>query len=146
MTLNYTEISLTLLWFSLYFENTYFLALCKSNTWLILVAFSAVPIFDSTAYERMRRLRNLTMFTFWTGHLLVHVVPLLFLHNIRCSWWDGVRASVMHLTWVAYESKGTFLLDHVYVPLRQHIWITCSLSGCIFSIICPLLFNVISQL
>lgn len=140
--MNYTELSLTLLWVSMWFENMYFLTLCKSNTWLILISFHTAPIFDSTAYERMRQSRNFSMFIFWAGHILLHVVPLLCLNNIKCSWWDGVRASIMHLTWIAYESKGTFLLDHVYIPLQRNVWIACSLSGCTFSILCPLLFDV----
>ena len=141
MVINYTELSLTLLWFSLWFKNMYLLTLCKSNTLLILVAFTLVPLFDPTAYERMRQRHRYNLFIFWLGHIILHVAPLMLLYDIKCTWWDGVRASIMHLTWVSYESRGTFLLNHVYVPLRRNVWIACSFYAYAFAILFPLAFQ-----
>ena len=119
-----TTLSLVLFTIAHVTQWEYLCALVVPLMWGVTLSFSSAILFDKTAYARIRRHRGWNMSTFVAGNVCLHFVPLMFPPPLeRCiTWWDGTYAATLHLTWGLYESGGTLVLDHVYVPMQPWMW------------------------
>ena len=104
----------------------------KSDLWCIsccnmfgtFVSFSIVPFYDKTAYKRQRIDHNVSGFLFYTGHVILHICPIIFilLHvPVNIGIWHCYIAFMFKLLW-AYVSCGSIYLDKVYTKLSKDIW------------------------
>ena len=102
-------------------------SLAIPTTWGVATSFSVAIFLDTTVYVRMRHRRGWSLTTFVLGNLLLHFLPLFYPPPLSRSltWRDGARASVVHISWALVESKGSFVLDDIYVPLRPCFWYIC---------------------
>ena len=88
------------------------------------ISFSCVPFFDSYAYERQRKKRNFTVFTFYMGHFVLHVLPCMFVYynlpfNIYIS--TCIMAFGLKILW-AICSCGNIYLNDIYVTMENNVW------------------------
>ena len=93
--------------------------------WGSAVSFCCTPLFDGTAYARMRAKNHWTPVEFHAGNLVLHLFPLKYTvsrppRNMRPA--DGVVAMWIHAAWGAWNSGGTFCMDESYVYMRQEDW------------------------
>jgi hypothetical protein len=86
--------------------------------WGNLVSFSCTPLFDETAYSRLRSRRGWTVWQFWGGHIVLHMLPLYYLRELTFRWYDGVAAAMIHSCWV-----HRVCLNDVYAPLPVMTWV-----------------------
>jgi hypothetical protein len=123
----------------LVFTNIYLVLMClgfmmgfESSLWSVVcslafgstVAFSVVPVFDETAFQRIRMKNGFSMPVFYFGHILLHILPcIFFIYNppLSVSIFHTWLAHIIQLSW-AFIIHGSIFLDNVYVPLQRHVW------------------------
>lgn len=105
--------------------------------WGNLVSFSCAPLFDRTAYARLRMRHRWTMLEFWSGHVLLHVVPLYYLRWSKFEWYDGVVAALVHLLWTQRVR-----LDDVYVPVAPTVWRSLTCIAFVTEVLVPPLYDM----
>ena len=123
----------------LVFTNVYLVLMCvgfmmgfDSSLWSIVcslafgstIAFSVLPVFDDTAFQRQRIKNDFSIFVFYFGHFLLHILPcIFFIYNppLSVSIFHIWIAHIIQLSW-AYMVQGSIFLDDVYVPLQRHVW------------------------
>ena len=121
------------------FTNINLVALCvgyalgtHSHTWAVAsaqmigstLAFMTLPILDTTAYARQRSRHGYTIRVFYTGHLVLHILPCLtILANLptQISLMHAIIANCTQMLW-AIASTGTLYVDSVYIPLAKGVW------------------------
>ena len=92
----------------------------------VAISFSSVPMFDSTAYERMRIKYDWSMTVFHAGHILLHILPFCYtLYNppLSLDMSHGISAVAIHATWGWFFSSGSFCMDKIYVPMKPKSWL-----------------------
>lgn len=110
---------------------------------LVNASFHFAIYLDDTVYRRMRIRNEWNIFTFYAGHVLLHILPLIvsigfWVHTVRVH--HVATSSGLHLLWVAsVSSRGRFGdLSHVYVRMDPRHWHLCIFVGIVAQV--PLLF------
>ena len=121
----FTNVNLVLLLLGYVFglESTLWKISC-CNTFGSTMSFSCVPFFDSLAYKKQRKKNNFSLVLFYTGHIVLHVLPCMFIYyNLpeNMNLYTCVSAFGLKLLW-AYFTCGSIYLDSVYVPLEKSVW------------------------
>lgn len=97
------------------------------TTWGILISFNSAPLLESTAF------RNLATLLKMKSMIMFHIIYNFAAHCMPCilmsvyppnnmPWFSGLIAAGVHLSWGATVTRGTMLLDNVYVPMRPEFW------------------------
>ena len=91
----------------------------------VCVTFHAVLLVDATAHARFRAHHGRSPFVFHAGNLALHGLPaaLALAHpppDLRPV--HVCAAHLVFVAWVSWVSRGTMLLDAVYVPLPPGAW------------------------
>tara|TARA_Y100000389_G_scaffold204546_1_gene257888 strand:- start:1744 stop:2262 length:519 start_codon:yes stop_codon:yes gene_type:complete len=97
------------------------------TTWGIFVSFNSAPFLDPTAFRQLATLLKMESL------LIFHIMYNGIAHGIPCilvcafppnnmHWFSGLIAASVHLIWGATVSRGTMLLDKVYVPMPPKFW------------------------
>lgn len=102
--------------------------------WGVAVSFSLVPLFDSSAYERMRRKHNWSYGLFWTGNIALHYLPLLWTPR-QIHWYAGFAAAAVHR---GYMWLLAAYMNSMYVPLPLAAWVTLGRVAYVTEIVIPL--------
>ena len=114
---------LLLLGYSLGIQSTLWKLSC-CNMFGSTISFSCTPLFDSTAYERQREKNSFTVFVFYCGHIILHIIPCIFiLYNLpkNIEIYTCVIAFGLKLSW-AFLTCGSIYLNDVYVPMNKNVW------------------------
>lgn len=114
----------------------------------ILLSFHSSLYFDRTSFQRIACKYKLQSnhYLFHLANFVTHILPFLILHkmNINSSLHTkpihGKVAFMIHLLWSYIASKGTFCLDHVYVPMSEVAWKYLFLIAYVTEIAYPYLY------
>ena len=97
------------------------------TSWGIFVSFNVAPLLDKKAFRNLATILNMrSMFVFhivcnFAAHAMPYALMCMYPPK-KMRWWSGVIAASAHLGWGVLVSKGTMLLDKVYVPMRPEFW------------------------
>ena len=105
----------------------------NSHTWAIsacllcgcCASFYAAPLFDMTAYARMRARHKMSPLTFHVGNAILHAAPLVLIWKfqpIAMAFEHGVAAVAIHLLWALLDSAGSMCCDATYVYMAPRCW------------------------
>jgi hypothetical protein len=98
-------------------------ALC--TTLGIAASFSAAWFVDRTSFPRIAKRLGLSIYTFHIANVVVHILPcalVLYWEHAPLSAAHGVAAAISHAGWGAIKSRGTFVMDDVYISLPHETW------------------------
>ena len=90
------------------------------------VSFTIAPLLDKKIYQRMRTKSGWSVATFYAGHFVLHVAPLIYacLSLPRPQLWHGLSACTLHCFWYAVND-----MDELYVPMKRSEWHALMLSA-----------------
>lgn len=127
----YTSLAVFHMGFALWCASADHVATSICTLWSVFVTFSCVPLFEPTAYERMRRKHNWTFLQFHAGNVVLHVVPLLVVFGKACvRLRHAILSSFCRLAWSCLVSRGSMRLDDAYVPLAPATWTRLHALSC----------------
>ena len=121
----FTNVNLTLLFLGYIMGvHTKLWKMSCCNAFGSTACFSCAPLFDSTVFERQREKNNLTILVFYTGHIVLHIFPCIFIlykfqgaiDTFTCTIAFGIK-----VLW-AYLTCGSIYLDTIYVPMEKRVW------------------------
>ena len=118
----------------------------------VLVSFNFSGILDATAFPRFATAKGFSMAQFRMMNLVLHAAPcfmtVLLPPRVNVSFGHGVIAAAIHVGWGLAVSKGTLLLDDLYLPMQQSFWYAMWASAAASeTVIAPLaIFPVVSYL
>jgi hypothetical protein len=114
------------------------------------VSFNFAGLLDSSAFPRFAKAKGLNMAHFHMMNLVLHVAPccmtILLPPSVNVSFGHGVIAAAIHMGWGLAVSKGTLLLDDLYLPMQSSFWYTMWASAALSeAVIAPMaIFPVVS--
>lgn len=96
----------------------------------ILLSFHSSLYFDKTSFQRIACKHKLqsNQRLFHLANFATHILPFLILHkmnknsSLHTKPIHGKVAFLIHFLWSYIATRGTFCLDHVYVPMSQVAW------------------------
>lgn len=107
------------------FPQLYPIIFC--TTWGIFISFNVAPLLDRNAFRNLAKSLNVKSMPIFhlVYNLAAHGLPCVFTllyppHNMR--WWSGIIGAGLHLLWGAVVTKGSMLLNDIYIPLRPEFW------------------------
>ena len=114
------------------------------TTWGVFVSFNIAPLLYKDAFCCLATtLKIESMIKFHVVYNLIgHCMPCIFLMVFppkKMYWWSGIVAAGLHLSWGAIVTKGTMLLDKIYIPMRPSFWAVMWSSAVITEIAAPFL-------
>lgn len=131
--MNLTCVTLNLSLLSCLLQSHLLWSIATCLIWGILISFSMAPVFDVTAYHRMRQKNGWSYMYFHVGNVLLHFVPAMFtvlFPPCEPVLWHGVAAATVHITWTCLASGFDISqLGQIYIPLRTVHWIQLSVIG-----------------
>ena len=95
---------------------------------------------DRTAFLRIAIRLGLTLPAFHVGNFFIHLLPCA----LVVAWerppptlLHGILATCLHFGWGLFISRGTLVLDDVYVPLPRRTWLLLWVVAIIAPIVTP---------
>ena len=123
------------------FPQIYPVLFCTS--WGIFVSFNMAPLLDRNAFKSLAKvvnMKSMVMFHLFYN-ISAHGIPCLFTAiypPMNMRWWSGIVAATLHLSWGAIVTKGTMLLNEIYIPMRPKFWALMWSSAVVTEISAPL--------
>jgi len=123
---SYTTISLTLYAIAHATRSAVVSAIAIPTLWGVLTSFSCAVLIDPTAYARLRRKRGWSTLTFWSGYVVLHVLPVCLPPPCATvEWHHGALAAALHVAWWVAVTRGTMDLGEIYVAAPPRLWYAC---------------------
>ena len=117
------------------------------STWGILVSFNLAYILNPKAMIKFNEKQNNKLFL---GNVITHLIPatftLIFPPKKKMKLRNGIGAAAIHLTWGAWVSGGTLILNKQYYNLPNNHWYILWFSAILTELLTPKIFNKIYSL
>ena len=97
----------------------------KCTSWAVLTGFHCSWFMDKTVFKRLAEKYGLSLKAWNFSNILCHVVPTMIVTYYppkSISNYHGIIAACMNYSWVATVTKGTYILDRIYVPFDPKHW------------------------
>ena len=124
------------------FPQLYPIIFC--TTWGVFVSFNSAPLLERQAFRSLADVLKIkSMLTFnLVYNFAAHGMPCIFMMVFppkKMYWWSGIIAACLHTSWGAIVTKGTMLLNDIYIPMRPNFWLLMWSSAIITEISAPFL-------
>jgi len=143
-TFVFTNVFLTMLMYGLYLgRSSHFYSVSCCCAYGSTISFSLLPFFDITAYKRHRDNKGFSVFVFYSGHFVLHILPcilILFYPPLNIHILHGLLANIVQLSW-ALLYANTLYLDNVYSKLSKRNWNILWGIALLFHYFIPLTFK-----
>ena len=122
------------------FPQLYPIIFCTS--WGIFISFNISPLLNKNAFRSLAtvvKMKSMIMFHIFYN-FIAHLMPCIFLMIFppnKMYWWSGLIGAGLHLSWGAIVTKGTMLLNDIYIPMRPEFWALMWSSAIITEISAP---------
>ena len=124
-------------------EALYPIVACTS--WGIMTSFHSSTFWVTDVFDKFAARYNLSRRNWNFGNFIVHIVPPI----ITTVWqpksisnYHGIIASLMNYSWILLASKGTYILDRVYIKCPATTWYKMISVSLITELITPSVFNL----
>ena len=121
----FTMVALCGFFSSYVFKLDYLVRVSFCWMWGILVSFTVMCFVAPTCYGRMALKHGWTMTTFYCGHFVLHILPLIYVHyhgltNVKLE--HGLVAAFTFLCWCFWAGGWQMNLSNLYVFVFPQTW------------------------
>ena len=102
--------------------NLYEIVICTN--WGIFVSFYSAIFFDPDVNIKLANKLNINIYTFHILNFIVHGLVIIYCSNYKnnIKFINSIFAACFHLLWGFYVTKGTFLLNNIYIYMSNNNW------------------------
>lgn len=118
------------------------------SSWGILTTFHAGALIDATVFDRLAKKYRLCRGQWDFLNFVSHLVPTIvvsYWQPLSISHYHGVISACMNYSWILLVSKGTWILDRVYVPCEKKTWYTLVPLLLITELMTPFVYKTIKR-
>tara|TARA_X000001036_G_scaffold324387_2_gene302934 strand:- start:4820 stop:5317 length:498 start_codon:yes stop_codon:yes gene_type:complete len=118
------------------------------TSWGIFTSFHSSIFMETAIFEKLASRYNVNKTLFNLGNFITHLVPaatVSWLQPQSIQNYHGVISSCMQYSWILLVTKGTYLLDRVYVPCKKNSWYKMISISLLTQLATPLIYNLWSS-